>query len=265
MEQQRQQQQQSGGESLPLKERKAKAGRERAGSRSTQGGSVIGDDNTTLFVEREELGLKSQTQQQPSAGTGTLIGSSSNLKDVKPQSSTLESIEYLSDSDSDLEVKHLNFTSPSMSNHRSPNAPPRSSAHLLVHSRSAPPFEPQTAGENLVMWVSIGLVTALTVVAVLISIDVIDWPGDGIGLNRRTIEPRWKDLGLGLEAESLVFIRKGSKRKDEKEVDLRRREKVGQNKRRRREIRLLKDQEREGRGLSLVTFLKTRETSKMVD
>ncbi|KAE8260773.1 hypothetical protein A4X13_0g155 [Tilletia indica] len=43
------------------------------------------------------------------------------------------------------------------------------------------PFEPISRGEKTWMWIVTGLVSVLIVVAMLISEDVIDWPGDGIG------------------------------------------------------------------------------------
>ncbi|KAK0528300.1 hypothetical protein OC835_004718 [Tilletia horrida] len=43
------------------------------------------------------------------------------------------------------------------------------------------PFERMSRGEKTWMWIVTGLVTLLVVVAMLISEDVIDWPGDGIG------------------------------------------------------------------------------------
>ncbi|KAE8212402.1 hypothetical protein CF327_g3943 [Tilletia walkeri] len=43
------------------------------------------------------------------------------------------------------------------------------------------PFEPISRGEKTWMWIVTGLVSVLIVIAMLISEDVIDWPGDGIG------------------------------------------------------------------------------------
>ncbi|CAD6897243.1 unnamed protein product [Tilletia controversa] len=44
-----------------------------------------------------------------------------------------------------------------------------------------PPFEPISRGEKTWMWSVAALVSALIIVAMLISGDIIDWPGDGIG------------------------------------------------------------------------------------
>ncbi|PWN53258.1 hypothetical protein IE53DRAFT_196983 [Violaceomyces palustris] len=42
-------------------------------------------------------------------------------------------------------------------------------------------FEQVTNREKAWMWTSVVIVVILCIVAVLISVDVIDWPGDGIG------------------------------------------------------------------------------------
>lgn len=42
-------------------------------------------------------------------------------------------------------------------------------------------FESITPREKAWMWTSVGLVTVLTVVSIAISVDWIDWPGDGLG------------------------------------------------------------------------------------
>jgi hypothetical protein len=42
-------------------------------------------------------------------------------------------------------------------------------------------FEPTSAREKLLMWSSVGLVVALTLVSIAIAVNWIDWPGDGIG------------------------------------------------------------------------------------
>lgn len=152
--------------------------------------------NGIIFDERDEMDLDLES------------GSKDRIN--KPISSN----DYDSDQDEDEDdegSKHLNFTTPSMpntntnNNNTSSNNTPihRSSPHPhpqnQIHSRSTAPFEPPTSGENLYMWISIALVTALSLVAVLISLDVIDWPGDGIGLNRRD--------GLGHKIEALNLLR----------------------------------------------------------
>lgn len=166
---------QGGGESLALKER--------VGNKD-QDANDVEARNGIIFDERDEMDLDLESESKDRIN--------------KPISKN----DYDSDQDDeddDEGSKHLNFTTPSMpntninNNNTSSNNTPihRSSPHPhphlqnQIHSRSTAPFEPPTSGENLYMWISIALVTALSLVAILISLDVIDWPGDGIGLNRR--------------------------------------------------------------------------------
>lgn len=45
------------------------------------------------------------------------------------------------------------------------------------------PFEPTTRRERTWMWTSVVFVIALSMVSIAIAVDIIDWPGDGIGKN----------------------------------------------------------------------------------
>lgn len=51
----------------------------------------------------------------------------------------------------------------------------------LLDGTSTVVFERVQTGEASWMWISVVLVTGLCIVSLLISYDVIDWPGDGLG------------------------------------------------------------------------------------
>jgi hypothetical protein len=50
-----------------------------------------------------------------------------------------------------------------------------------MQGTSSAAFERVQNGEASWMWISVVLVTALSIVSLLVSYDVIDWPGDGLG------------------------------------------------------------------------------------